>query len=163
MDIPPGFEMSVFSYQPTWTTEKARRYHFVNNELLLDALAEPAAAVALTDFDMSFLYGDRDLLVDTLQADYRWVKTVPGFGPIDDSLRIYLPPRFAPPDPQVPLSARLDGGISFLGYDTSSRSYTAGDSLDVALYWQAAAPPDTVLHRVHPPARRFRRPRRGLG
>ncbi|MEZ4768839.1 MAG: glycosyltransferase family 39 protein [Caldilineales bacterium] len=43
LESPPGYEMSIFSYRPTWTTEEAQHYRVVNNELLMRDLNDGAS------------------------------------------------------------------------------------------------------------------------
>lgn len=142
-DIPPGFEMSVFAYQPTWSTERARRYRVVNNELLLEAMHSNPAAAAFSVFNLDSLYGERDMLLTTLQEEFRWVKTIPGLGPTGDDLRIYLPPQFDPPKVQFERIIPFARDITFLGYDLNGRKgfYRAGEQIDLTLYWRALATP----------------------
>ena len=135
--IAPGFEMSFFGYQPTWSTDQARKYHVVNNELLLEAMRGDMGAAAFTDYDLNFLYGDRELLLKTLYEKFRWAKTIPGLGPYGDDLRIYLPPQFSPPSPQVSQPAQLSDEIKFLGYDLEKQIYRRGEPIRLTLYWQA--------------------------
>ena len=83
LTIPPGFEMSIFSYRPTWTTEQAQQYRVINNDLLLDELNDGVDAVALTQFDEDLLYGDRDALFAAIFDNYRlasvraWFRSLP--------------------------------------------------------------------------------------
>jgi hypothetical protein len=141
MAVPPGFEMSFFGYRPTWQTAQALEYRVINNELLLEALRSHAGAAAFTDYDLGLLYGDRDVLLQALHDNYRWVKTIPGFGPFrSDNLRIYLPPQYDPPDADHPQTAQLDDGIAFLGYDLPKRTYRRGEPMHLTLYWQAQKP-----------------------
>jgi hypothetical protein len=135
--IPPGFEMSFFGYRPTWPTDQAQKYRVVNNELLLEALRGDMGAAAFTDYDLDFLYGDRELLLKTLYEKFRWAKTIPGLGPYGDDLRIYLPPQFTPPASQVSQPVQLADGIKFLGYDLEKQAYQAGEPIRLTLYWQA--------------------------
>jgi hypothetical protein len=135
--IAPGFEMSFFGYQPTWSTDQARKYRVVNNELLLAALRGEMGAAAFTDYDLDFLYGDREELLKTLYERFRWAKTFRGLGPYGDNLRIYLPPQFGPVTPQIPHPVRLADGITFLGYDLERPSYQHGQPIGLTLYWRA--------------------------
>ena len=100
--IPAGLEMSIFGYRPTWITQQARRYKVVNNELLLEIMRGDVGAAAFSEFDLNLLYGERDLLLETLYQNFRWVKTVPGLGPLRDDLRIFLPPQYDAPQPATP-------------------------------------------------------------
>jgi 4-amino-4-deoxy-L-arabinose transferase-like glycosyltransferase len=135
--IAPGFEMSFFGYQPTWPTDRARTYRVVNNELLLEAMRGDMGAAAFTDYDLDFLYGDRELLLKTLYENFRWAKTIPGLGPYGDDLRIYLPPQFSAPAPQISQLTQLADGITFLGYDLENQTYQPGEPIRLTLYWQA--------------------------
>lgn len=136
----PGYEMSIFAYRPTWSTAEARRYRVVNNELLQEALAQPQPVVALTTYDLDHLfYGERESILATLYRHYRWVQTVPAFGPLDHELRVFLPPRYAW-QPAHRLERRFEDGIRLLGYDLSPTVVRAGETLSYALYWQAEAP-----------------------
>ena len=141
MEVLPGFEMSIFAYRPAWPTSICRQYRVINNELLLEALRNRADAVAMTTFDLDLLYGERELLLNTLHSHYRWVKSVPRFGPYRDDLRIYLPPQYHLPTPEVPQVVQLDDGITFLGYDLDQRPYRREESLWLALYWHAQTTP----------------------
>ena len=172
--IVPGFEMSFFGYQPTWSTDQARKYRVVNNELLLEAIRGNMGAAAFTEYDLNFLYGDRELLLKSLYEKFRWAKTIPGLGPYGDNLRIYLAPQFSPPAPQVSRPVQLADGIKFLGYDLEKQTYRPGEPIRLTLSWQAqrdgaAATPSSPIsleltafkqaggttHRARRPARRI--------
>ena len=135
--IPPGLEMSIFSYRPTWTTQQARRYKVVNNELLLEIMRGDVSAAVFSEFDLNLLYGERNLLLETLYQNFRWAKTVPGLGPLRDDLRIFLPPQYDAPDPQHPLHIRLEDGKTLLGYDLV-KTARRGEPIRLTLYWRAA-------------------------
>ena len=135
--IVPGFEMSFFGYRPTWSTDQAKKYRVVNNELLLEAMRGDMGAAAFTDYDLNLFYGDRELLLKTLYEKFRWAKTIPGLGPYGDDLRIYLPPQFGPPAPQIPQRTQLADGITFLGYDLEKQAYQPGEPIRLTLYWRA--------------------------
>jgi hypothetical protein len=139
--VPPGFEMGIFSYRPTWTTEQATRNHAVNNEMLHALLSRGEMPVALTSFDLQTLYGDTDRLLATLNEQYRWTKSVPRFGPFFDEVRLYFPPQHDAPTPQRPRRALLAEGITLLGYDLERDAYGGAESLRLGLYWQARAAP----------------------
>ncbi|MCX7853816.1 MAG: hypothetical protein N2383_13695 [Caldilineales bacterium] len=137
----PGYEMSIFAYRPTWSTAEAQRYRVVNNDRLQAALAQPQPIVALTTYDLDHLfYGERERILATLYRHYRWVKTVPDFGPLDHELRVFLPPRYDAWPPETRLERRFEGGIRLLGYDLSPTVARPGETLSLALYWQAEAP-----------------------
>ena len=151
MRVPHGYEMSIFSYRPDWTTEEAERYHVVNNEMFIADLAAGADAVAITDFDAERFYGKRQQIFDTLTQKYRHAKTVANFDPQHKNLNIYLPPQFGEPLPQYQLLAEFYDGVRLLGYDLAQSHYRAGETVDIALYWQALAPvnqPYTVFVQV---------------
>ncbi|MEZ4640401.1 MAG: glycosyltransferase family 39 protein, partial [Caldilineaceae bacterium] len=143
MGIPPGYEMSIFSYRPTWSTEQAQRYNVINNELLLADLAQGADAIALTTFDLEMLYGERDLLLSTLHETYHWSATVDDFDPVGDPLRIYLPPRFEPFPMQQTLNADLEDGLTLLGYDLRQSRQGSQWLLHLTLYWRTDGQPST--------------------
>lgn len=140
LDVPESFEMSIFSYRPTWSDEQAQRFRVINNAGLLAALEQGADAVALTRFDRELLYGDRDALFDALDANYRLATVVPGFGPMLDDLSIYLPPQQAMAATATPLDRSFDQGIRLLGYELSGVSVFSGDPLTLTLYWQSTQP-----------------------
>lgn len=135
LQVLPGYEMATFAYRPTWTDEEATRYHVINNARLLHDLQQGAPAVALMKFDLEQLYGERDQILALLQDRYRWAKSVPGFGPYGDELRIYLPPRFTAPAPPVARPVQLENGLALLGYDLIRHTRSDGPKLDVGLYW----------------------------
>ncbi len=135
--IPPGLEMSIFGYRPTWIAQQARRYKVVNNELLLEIMRGDVGAAVFSEFDLNLLYGERDLLLETLYRNFRWVKTVPGLGPLRDDLRIFLPPQYDAPNPQHPLHIRLEDGKALLGYDLVETA-RRGEPIRLTLYWRAA-------------------------
>jgi hypothetical protein len=142
LTVAPGFEMSVFGYEPTWTTEQALHYKVINNALLLEALNDGTGAVAFSDFDLNNeLAGLRPALSAALARSYRWEETAPGAGPIQDDVRIYLPPRFGPPKVGNPEHVTFAGGIELLGYDLTPGPYQRGQPIRFALYWQAMTPP----------------------
>jgi hypothetical protein len=145
LDTPPGFEMAIFSYRPEWTTAQAQQNHAINNQMLLDYWQKAAQPVALTEFDLQRLFGDRDALLAALHDNYRWTRSIPRFGPFFDDLRIYLPRRSALPQPQVAQPVRLAGGIRFLGYDLERETSAGAEKLRLGLYWQASGPTDAPL------------------
>ena len=151
MDVLPGFEMSIFSYRPDWSTARSRQYRVINNELLLEAMRSEADAVAMTKYDLNFLYGERDLLFDTLHSHYRWAKTIPGFDPFAEEVRIYLPPQYDLSNtPDVPLEVHWDDGITLLGYDVDSEAHERGEPLWLTLYWQTESrPSDSYVIFTH--------------
>ena len=136
--IPAGLEMSIFGYRPTWIAQQARRYKVVNNELLLEIMRGDVGAAAFSEFDLNLFYGERDLLLETLYQNFRWVKTVPGLGPLRDDLRIFLPPQYDAPNPQHPLQIQLEDGKTLLGYDLVETA-RRGEPIRLTLYWRAAA------------------------
>ena len=136
--IPAGLEMSIFGYRPTWIAQQARRYKVVNNELLLEIMRGDVGAAVFSEFDLNLLYGERDLLLETLDQNFRWVKTVPGLGPLRDDLRIFLPPQYDAPNPQHPLHIQLEDGKTLLGYDLVETA-RRGEPIRLTLYWRAAA------------------------
>ena len=138
--VPPGFEMSFFGYRPTWSTQRAREYRVINNELLLEALRGGAGAAAFTEYDLNLLYGERDRLMAALHDGYRWAHTVPGFGPFGEDLRIYVRPQHEEPTVTNPQEAQLADGIAFLGYDMAAGPRHRDEPLRLALYWQAQTP-----------------------
>lgn len=138
LDVPDGFEMSIFSYRPTWSDEQALRYRVINNTGLLAALEQGAAAVALTRFDQDLLYGKRDTLFDALYDNYRLASSVPRFGPLRDELQIFLPQRTAMPTTATPLERSFAQGVRLLGYELASDRVRAGDTLVLVLYWQTS-------------------------
>ncbi|HSN76209.1 MAG TPA: glycosyltransferase family 39 protein [Anaerolineae bacterium] len=140
LDVPDGFEMSIFSYRPTWSDEQALRYRVINNAGLLAALEQGADAVALTRFDQDLLYGERDTLFDALYRNYRLASVVPGFGPLGDELQIFLPPQQTVPATTTPLDRSFDQGIRLRGYELAGANTRPGDTLTLALYWQAEQP-----------------------
>lgn len=141
--VPRGFEMSIFSYHPTWSTEKAERYRFINNELLLAALERGADAVALSGVDLNLLDNERENILAVIHNRYRWAHTVLRFDPYDQDLRIYLPPRFDLPALQFERQVALADGVTFLGHDLAGREgvYRAGEQIHLTLYWRATTTP----------------------
>lgn len=133
----PGYEMSIFAYRPTWERERALHHKVINNELLLDHLAQPAAAAAFTKFDFGQIYGERDAFFATLNAEYRWFYTFDNFGPYGDALYLYVPPQFEPQQPQYHYPSTFADNIFLLGYDLAQANINKNATLDVALYWQA--------------------------
>lgn len=152
LDMPPGYEMSIFSYRPTWTTEQAQRYQVVNNDLLLNDLNRGVDAVALTQFDEDLLYGDRDTLFAALTGNYRLAASVSDFDPFRNDLRIYLPPQWALPDTATPLDQPFGETTRLAGFELDSQPVRPGDPLRLALFWQTqpgARQPDDVTIFVH--------------
>ncbi len=140
--LAPGFEMSVFGYEPTWTTEQALHYKVVNSTLLLQAMNDGTGAVAFSDFDLdNTLAAVRPALEAALARSYRWEDTAPGAGPIQDDVRIYLPPRFGPLTMSNPEHLDFAGGIELIGYDLTPGPYQRGQPIRFALYWRAMTPP----------------------
>lgn len=138
---PPGYEMSIFAYRPTWSAEQARAHKVINNEILLQDLASPVAGVAFTEFDLEQIYGERDAFFATLHTYYRWFYTIDQFDPYGDILYLYFPPQFQPQPLQIAYPATLADGIALLGYDLKQIVIDGAPILDVALYWQANQPP----------------------
>lgn len=143
MMVPLGYEMSVFSYRPTWDEEKARHYKAVNNEILIQDLLSRADAVAVTDWDFERFYGERDRIFASLEENYRWSKTIPGFDPFHNPLRIYLPPQFTSDENQNPSGpvARLADGIELIKLDLDRHHYQPGETVSLGVYWRAAEVP----------------------
>lgn len=140
LDVPDGFEMSIFSYRPTWSDQRAQRYRVINNAGLLAALEDGADAVALTQFEQDLLYGERDALFDALRRNYRLAGVVPRFGPLRDELQIFLPPQQTLPPTATPLDQPFQSGIRLLGYEFDRPAAQPGEELTLALYWQAEQP-----------------------
>ncbi len=134
---PPGYEMSIFAYRPTWDEERARHYKVINNEMLLADLARPMAAAAFTEFDLGQIYGERDAFFAILQQEYRWFYTIDHFGPYGDSLYLYVPPQFVAQPPTHRYPSTFADQIHLLGYDLAQPSTADKPILTVALYWQA--------------------------
>lgn len=140
LDVPDGFEMSIFSYRPTWSDEQAQRYRVINNAGLLAALEAGADAVALTRFEQDLLYGERDALFAALRRNYRLASRVPRFGPLRDDLDLYLPPQQTLPATATPLDQPFVQGIRLLGYQFDRPAARPGEALTLALFWQAEQP-----------------------
>ncbi len=160
MNVPTGYEMSIFSYRPDWTTARAQQFNAVNNELLIEDLLSgagegmAATAVALTEWDKERFFGDREQIFDAL-GHYRLVKTVPNFDPFYNNLYIYLPPQIQHLEPENVLPIEFEGRIQFLGYDVERQSVRMDheaeieeveaekttekttEKIYVGLYWQA--------------------------
>ena len=141
MDVPQGYEMSIFAYRPTWDVARARQYKAINNEILIEGLVAGVDAVAITDWDLERFYGERERIQNALDEHYRWAKTVPGFDPFHNNLRIYLPPQFGLPPLAATGQAQLDDGVGFLGFVLDKGQYSLGDTVQLNLYWQATAVP----------------------
>jgi hypothetical protein len=139
--VRPNYEMAIFAYRPTWSNDETQQYHVVNNERLLQDLNAGATAVALTEFDLEQIYGEREALETILRQRYRWFATIPGFGPYRDELQIYMPPQFGDPMPQVAQHMALADHMTLLGYDLAQPTQTGQPTLTVALYWRAIATP----------------------
>lgn len=140
---PPGYEMAIFSYRPTWTTAQARAYKVINNEILFADLTAQQGAVAFTEFDLGQIYGERERFFAILGEKYRWFYTIENFGPYGDILHLYFPPQFQPPQPQVPQEQPLGDGITLLGYDLVREQGAEGKLAKVGLYWHSSATPVT--------------------
>lgn len=139
--VAPGYEMAIFAYRPTWSNEEVARFHVVNNEWLLADLNAGASAVALTDFDLEQIYGEREAVQETLTRRYRWIAALPLLGPYSDDLNLYLPPQFGDPRPQYEHPALLASHIALLGYDLAQTELAGEPELMVALYWRAIQRP----------------------
>lgn len=113
--VPSGLEMSIFSYFPAWSTEKANKYKVVNNEILIDYVKkDKPQAIALTEFDrqrilrreLSTLYyfeafryrrpqkeGNSlsgQQLIGAISRDYYLAREFPLYGQYSDTLYVYL-------------------------------------------------------------------------
>lgn len=113
--VPPGLEMSIFSYFPTWSTAKAEKYKVVNNEILIDYVEnQQPKVIALTEFDrqrilrteLSTLYyfeafryrrpretgnsRSGQILLNAINRDYYLAKEFPLYGQYADTLYVYL-------------------------------------------------------------------------
>lgn len=139
---PPGYEMAIFSYRPTWSAEQARAYKAINNDLLFADLAAGQGAVAFTEFDLGQIYGERDRFFALLAEHYRWWYTIENFGPYGDVLHLYFPPHFQPPQPQTQQEQRLGDGISLFGYDLIEEEQAGADVVKVGLYWHSDQEPN---------------------
>jgi len=142
-ETPPGYEMSIFAYRPTWDVERATHYKVINNQLLLEDLARPMAVAAFTAFDLAQIYGERAAFDAILNQEYRWFYTIPQFGPYGDILYLYMPPQFTVQPPPIEYPATFADGIELLGYELGHSVEEGQPMLDIALYWQAAAKPTT--------------------
>lgn len=138
---PPGYEMAIFAYRPTWEVAQALRYKVINNTMLLDDLARPMAIAAFTEFDLEQLYGEREAFFAILNEKYRWFYTIPHFGPYGDILYLYVPPQFRAQPPAIVYPTTFADGIELLGYDLRQDRIQGESVLTVALYWQATATP----------------------
>lgn len=142
-ETPPGYEMSIFAYRPTWDVAQAEHYKVINNTMLLDDLARPMAIAAFTAFDLEQIYGERSDFLSILSERYRWFYTIPQFGPYGDILYLYLPPQFTVQPPPIDYPATFADGIELLGYEFDHSVEEGQPMLDVALYWRAASKPST--------------------
>lgn len=140
LNVPDGFEMSIFSYRPTWSDEQAQRYRVINNAGLLAALQAGADAAAFSQFEQDLFYGERDVLFDALRRNYRLASVVPRFGPLRDDLQIFLPPRQALPATAAAPDQSFEQGIRLLGYEFDRPAVQPGEALTFVLYWQAEQP-----------------------
>lgn len=132
---PPGYEMAIFSYRPTWSIAQAQAYKVINNDILFNDLAAQRGAVAFTEFDLGQIYGERERFFTILDEHYRWFYTIENFGPYGDVLHLYFPPQFQQPQPQVIVQQRLGDGITLVGYDLVQEQRTAESVAKVGLYW----------------------------
>lgn len=142
---PPGYEMAIFSYRPTWSAEQARAYKAINNDLLFADLAgdfgHSHGAVAFTEFDLGQIYGERDRFFALLAEHYRWWYTIENFGPYGDVLHLYFPPQFQPPQPQTQQEQPLGDGIRLFGYDLLREAQGGAEVVKVGLYWHSKQKP----------------------
>lgn len=155
---PPGYEMSIFAYRPTWTSEEAVSHKVVNNERLIVELGKGKTVAAFSEFDLEMIYGERDGFFQALDERYRWAYTVPRFGPYGDALHIYLLPEFTPPTPQVARQVAFEDSVTLVGYDLAQQRYGSEATLDLGLYWQATQTPSqpyTVFVQLLDEAGRF--------
>lgn len=139
---PPGYEMAIFSYRPTWSIEQAQTYKVINNDILFADLAAKQGAAAFTEFDLGQIYGERDDFFAILYAHYRWFYTIENFGPYGDVLHLYFSPQFQPPQPQTPQEHRFADGITLLGYDLVREQATDKAMAKVGLYWHSTTKPN---------------------
>ncbi|MDQ3250597.1 MAG: hypothetical protein M3Q45_15500 [Chloroflexota bacterium] len=139
--VPPGYEMAIFAYRPTWTSEQATLHRVVSNERLILDLAQGDRVAAFSTFDLEMIYGERDGFFQALGEHYRWAYRVPHFGSYGNTLHIYLPPQFALPIMDVAMQTHLADGITLLGYTWQKETAGNEKSLQLALYWQATQPP----------------------
>jgi len=95
--VPQGLELGPFSYYPAMDTEKAKRLHVLNEDLLLDLLQSSRAPyAAISGYGLSIEcpaverleQNETDLLWDTMQKHYQTVRTIPAFGQAHTTLRI---------------------------------------------------------------------------
>lgn len=140
---PPGYEMAIFSYRPTWSREEAQAYKVINNDLLFADLAANQGAVAFTEFDLGQIYGERDHFFAILYDHYRWFYTIENFGPYGDVLHLYFPPQFQPPQPQTSQAYQLGDGITLLGYDLVREQQAGAALAKVGLYWHNTTIPSS--------------------
>ncbi len=155
---PPGYEMSIFAYRPTWTSAEAVSHKVVNNERLIVELGKGKTVAAFSEFDLEMIYGERDGFFQALDERYRWAYTVPRFGPYGDALHIYLLPEFTPPVPQVARKIPFADSITLVGYDLAQQRYGAETTLDLGVYRHATQTPSqpyTVFVQLLDEAGRF--------
>jgi hypothetical protein len=139
--VPSGYEMAIFAYRPTWSDQETQHYNVVNNTRLLHDLQQGADAVALTSFDLEQIHGIKDSVLGILHNHYRWFATVPGIGPYNDDLHLYLSPQYGVPAPSVTYYAAFADHIALLGFDLKQQTVAGKPMLAVALYWRASETP----------------------
>jgi len=90
-DVLPGFEMSIFSYYPYWSTEKAEKYHVINRDLLHQYIkSKSAAAILLTSFEIERLQIGNDTIC-LIEENYYLAKSMQNWGQWVDTAYLYMP------------------------------------------------------------------------
>jgi len=135
MEPSPGLEMGIFSYRPTWETEKSLHYNSVNNPVLVNLL-QNSDIVAFTDFTQDrLLYGDLSEINHTLATKYRLTKTFPHICPLSGDVNVYLASGCFVGGPEHPLQVKWENGLELQGI-----SWDTGDEQsELALFWKAPA------------------------
>jgi len=133
-----GLEMGFFSYRPTWDTERCRRFHSVNNEILAEMVARPDVGwAAFSRYEWEHhLVGSLDSLREVLRREYRLVKTFQGFGPPGHEVYFYVRRGCFQGHPEYPITLQWQDGIRLEGIDWEANS----GIIELGLFWRTLQP-----------------------
>ncbi len=85
-EVLPGFEMSLFSYHPSWSNDKAEKYKVINKDLLNQRIkSKSASAILLTTYELKVLDADT---IHLIEENYYLAKSM-NWGP--DTAYLYSP------------------------------------------------------------------------
>jgi len=90
-DVLPGLEMSIFSYYPNWSTDRAEKYRVINRDLLNQYIkSKKADAILLTSSEIRTLQLEKDTM-RLIEENYYLAISMHDWGQWRDTAYLYLP------------------------------------------------------------------------